>query len=50
MPRTDDRRSWEPMALESVGLVSDVVQQGGGKLTLTGGDPGEPLRKPKGLE
>ena len=50
MPRTDDRRSWEPMALKSVGRVSDVVQQGGGKLTLVGGDPGEPSRKPKGQE
>jgi hypothetical protein len=50
MRLTNDRRSWEPMALKSVGHVSDVVQQGGGKLTLTGGDPGEPLRKPKGQE
>jgi hypothetical protein len=45
-----DRTSWEPMALKSVGRVSDVVQQGGGKLTLVGGDPGEPARKPKGQE
>jgi len=38
------------MALKSVGRVSDVVQAGGGKLTLVGGDPGEPARKPKGQE
>ena len=50
MPRTDDRRSWEPMALTAVGRVTDVVQQGGGKVTLVGGDTGEPLRKPKGQE
>jgi hypothetical protein len=50
MPHSEDRASWEPMALKSVGLVSDVVQQGGGKLTLVGGDPGEPARKPKGQE
>ena len=49
MPRNEGH-SWEPMALESIGKVSDVVQQGGGKLTLVGGDPGEPLRKPKGQE
>jgi hypothetical protein len=50
MSRTTEVRSWEPMALKSVGLISDVVRQGGGKLTLVGGDPGEPLRKPKGQE
>ena len=44
------KRTWEPMELRTVGKVSDVVQQGGGKITLTGGDPGEPLRKPKGQE
>jgi hypothetical protein len=50
MTHSDERRSWEPMALKSVGQVSDVVQAGGGKLTLVGGDPGEPSRKPKGQE
>ena len=39
---------WTPMKLTSVGRVSDVVKMpGGGKLSLTGGDPGDP-RKPKG--
>jgi hypothetical protein len=50
MARKADGRSWEPMALKSVGRISDVVRQGGGKLTLVGGDPGEPSRKPKGQE
>jgi hypothetical protein len=50
MPRIEEKRSWVPMTLKSVGRVNDVVQQGGGKLTLVGGDPGEPSRKPKGQE
>jgi len=50
MQRNDGRKTWEPMRLTSVGRVSDVVQQGGGKLTIVGGDPGEPARKPKGQE
>ena len=49
MQRNDDRKTWEPMGSD-VGRVSDVVQQGGGKLTIVGGDPGEPARKPKGQE
>jgi hypothetical protein len=37
------------MTLERVGDVGTVVQQGGGKLSMPQGDPGEP-RKPKGQE
>ncbi len=45
---TETRRPWTPMTLTDVGRVNDVVQMpGGGKLSLTGGDPGDP-RKPKG--
>ena len=50
MQHDEDRKTWERMTLTHVGHVADVVQQGGGKLTLTGGDPGEPTRKPKGQE
>jgi hypothetical protein len=47
-PITEPRRQWTPMTLTDVGRVKDVVQMpGGGKLSLTGGDPGDP-RKPKG--
>lgn len=46
----NDKQVWEPMALRTVGQVSDVVQQGGGKMSIVGGDPGEPNRKPKGQE
>lgn len=40
---------WQPMTLTRVGRVPDVIQQGGGKLTPPGGDPGEPRKqKPTG--
>jgi hypothetical protein len=35
------REIWEPMRLVRVGSVAEVLRQGGGKLTATGGDPGE---------
>jgi hypothetical protein len=41
------RRIWEPIILQYVGDVKDVVLGGGGKLSITGGDPGEG-RKPPG--
>jgi hypothetical protein len=40
---------WEPMRLNYLGHAADVLRLGGGKLSTTGGDPGEP-RKPKGCE
>jgi hypothetical protein len=42
-------KNWKPMQVQFVGTVSDVVKLGGGKLSTTGGDPGEP-RKPRGIE
>jgi hypothetical protein len=39
----------EPMELTYVGHVGEILQLGGGKLSMSGGDPGEP-RKPKGCE
>jgi hypothetical protein len=41
------KRAWEWPALTYVGNVGSVLQQGGGKLTPSPNDPGEP-RKPKG--
>jgi hypothetical protein len=35
------KKSWEPMKLQSVGHISRVIEGGGGKLSQTGGDPGE---------
>lgn len=40
---------WEPMQIKFVGDVDKVVLLGGGKLSMVGGDPGEP-RKPRGIE
>ena len=36
-----ERRGWEPMRLVYVGSVGDVLRGGGGKLSPTGGDPGD---------
>lgn len=35
------KKRWKPMKLTSVGHISKVVQEGGGKLSPPGGDPGE---------
>jgi hypothetical protein len=43
-----ERRPWSPMQVTRVGTVADVLRMPGlGKLSLVGGDPGDP-RKPKG--
>lgn len=39
--REAPKKSWEPMKKQFAGRVADVVQQGGGKLSVAGGDPGE---------
>jgi hypothetical protein len=41
------KQEWQPMKLSYMGNARDLVQIGGGKISATGGDPGEP-RKPKG--
>jgi hypothetical protein len=45
----DVRREWIPPALRFVGTTGEVLQGGGGKLSVTGGDPGEG-RKEKGSD
>ena len=35
------KKAWEPPTLSYVGDVEEVVQGGGGKLSVTSGDPGE---------
>lgn len=37
-------RAWEPMLLTRLGKVGNVVQGGGGKLSTTPADPGEPRK------
>jgi hypothetical protein len=41
-------QEWEPMKLTEVGTVAEVVQGGGGKLSIVAADMGDPPRKPKG--
>lgn len=38
---------WQPMKLAYVGTVAEALRGGTGKLSLTGGDPGD-MRKQKG--
>ncbi len=45
----DNRRAWTAPALRFVGTTGEVLQGGGGKLSTTGGDPGEG-RKEKGSD
>lgn len=40
---------WEHMRLEHLGDLRDVIQAGGGKLSLPAADPGD-SRKPRGQE
>ena len=41
---------WEKPTLRRVGDVADIVQGGGGKLSLLADDSGDAPRKPKGQE
>lgn len=43
-------RSWEPMRLTYVGEVGEVLQGGGGKLSIVAADSGDAPRKPPGQE
>jgi len=43
----NSKKPWEPMELKYINKIKDIILQGGGKLSLTGGDPGEG-RKQKG--
>lgn len=46
----ENRLKWEPMHLDYVGSVADVVKAGEGKLSLPAEDMGDAPKKPKGLE
>ena len=45
---SDVKQPWMPPSLELKGTVGDILNNGGGKLSITGGDPGE-MRCQKGL-
>jgi len=41
-------QAWVPMKIDRVGSAAEILRMpGNGKLSATGGDPGDP-RKPKG--
>lgn len=42
------RKDWESMKVAKVGHVGDVLQGGGGKLSIQANDSGDSPRKPKG--
>jgi hypothetical protein len=44
------KRPWDIPKLTFVGHIGEVIQAGGGKLSIVAGDPGEPNRKPFGQE
>lgn len=37
-----EKESWEAMRLSPLGKATSLIQGGGGKLSVAGGDPGEP--------
>jgi hypothetical protein len=42
-----EKQSWQPMELQYIGNVGDVLKGGGGKLSPSPADPGD-SRKPSG--
>lgn len=48
MSKTSLKHPWEKFRLTKVGNVADVVRGGGGKLSVSGGDPGESLKESGG--
>jgi hypothetical protein len=52
MSSSDERnkKPWEPMKIQYLGDVAEVVQDGGGKLSPGLEDTGDSVRKPPGQE
>lgn len=46
MKEEKNQKQWEAPKMNYVGKVSEVLQQGGGKLSNASADPGEPLKTP----
>jgi hypothetical protein len=44
------KQPWDVPKLTFVGHIGEVIQAGGGKLSIAAFDPGEPFRKPSGQE
>jgi len=47
-PKKEARKDYEPMTVAEVGHVGEVIQGGGGKLSIQAADKGDAPRKPKG--
>jgi len=45
---SEERKEWVPMKVLLVGKATNLIKGGGGKLSTTGGDPGDASKKPKG--
>jgi hypothetical protein len=45
MTKHQTKKPWASLKVTHVGHVADVVKGGGGKLSTTGGDPGEALKQ-----
>ena len=42
------KKDWTPMKVSALGRATDLIKTGGGKLSLTGGDPGEGKKQKSG--
>jgi hypothetical protein len=40
------KKSWEAMKLSFLGKATALIKNGGGKLSIAGGDPGESRKSP----
>ena len=45
---TQRRRPWDPPTLKPIGTISQLVQSGGGKSSVSPHDSGDPPFKPPG--
>jgi len=43
------RKEWSPMQVRSLGTATDLIKTGGGKTSLSGGDPGEGKKQKGGM-
>jgi hypothetical protein len=41
MKGLDVKKRWEPLEKQYAGRIAELVRHGGGKMSTTGGDPGE---------
>jgi hypothetical protein len=46
--KSEKKKKWAPMQIKSLGKATDLIQGGGGKLSLAGGDPGEGKKQASG--